>query len=385
MNTTADFHYNRAGLRASWNCWVGNGLHPPIGPAWLQLAWTALFCTLIAVPFTVLGLALARDESVWTWRTVMATYGTSLVIAWVTGFTVHALFSLARVLFNADRVERWPQRRRGLLFAGIPMLGVALGWPLGVTLAGFDLRQWFTSPPARAVVMTMIPLSLLISVLFFLYFSVQARRVKAEQRATEAQLRLLQGQIEPHFLFNTLANVVGLIEHDPARARQMLERFTDYLRGSLGRMRDGDTTLGAELDLVDAYLCVLKARMDDRLNYRIDVAADLRPLALPPLLLQPLVENAVRHGLEPQVEGGQVTVQARREGEQLVLSVCDDGRGPGAPRRPLLGQPDGNGVGLANLRERLASRYGGGASLTLEALHPGTCATLRLPWPHTPA
>jgi sensor histidine kinase YesM len=161
----------------------------------------------------------------------------------------------------------------------------------------------------------------------------------------EAQLRLLQAQMEPHFLFNTLANVLTLIEVEPQRARQMLESFTDYLRASLGKMRQDETSLGSELDLAEAYLRLLQLRMEDRLRFKIDVDADT------------------------------LAIRARTDAGVLQLTVSDDGLGPDAPRR----RSTGNGIALDNLRQRLQALYGDAASLTIEPLQPGTRATLRLP------
>src|SRR5262249_37233350 len=140
---------------------------------------------------------------------------------------------------------------------------------------------------------------------------------------------------------------------DTPRAKLMLESFVDYLRSSLGGMRQADHTLGDELGLVEAYLRVIKIRMEDRLHYTIAVPDDLRSLALPALTLQPLVENAVLHGLEPKIDGGSVRIAARLEGPSggftLVLTVDDDGLGL-APDRPA---HRGSGTALANIRERL--------------------------------
>ena len=152
---------------------------------------------------------------------------------------------------------------------------------------------------------------LLITALFQQFFWAKSRQIQAENRATEAQLRLLQAQIEPHFLFNTLANVVSLMEVDPARAKTMLEAFVDYLRASLSGLGHGRHTLGDEIDLVDAYMRIIKIRMEDRLEYAIEVPAALRACALPALTLQPLVENAIVHGLEPQIAGGRVRIGAQ--------------------------------------------------------------------------
>jgi len=208
--------------------------------------------------------------------------------------------------------------------------------------------------------------------------------------AKEAQLRLLQGQMEPHFLFNTLANVICMIDTDAAGAKHTLETLTDYLRASLGSLRRGDSTLGAELDLAGRYLQLMQARMGDRLRFEIEADDAARQAALMPLVLQPLIENAVKHGLEPRVDGGTVRVKAVRVavGGADALQVCveDDGAGLAAaaarPRRRVAGGADGNGIALANLRERLRARFGPAAQLTLSELEAGrgTRACLVIPW-----
>jgi sensor histidine kinase YesM len=160
----------------------------------------------------------------------------------------------------------------------------------------------------------------------------------------------------------------------------MLEAFVDYLRASLDKIRRDVAPLESELALAEAYLRLLSTRMEERLRYEIDVGEGLRQVPLPPLLLQPLVENAVQHGLEPKIEGGTVNIRARAEGPTLVLEVSDDGLGPqaSAGRNGVAG----NGLAMDNIRARLQSRYGSDASLALSANIAGaggTRATLRLP------
>lgn len=202
----------------------------------------------------------------------------------------------------------------------------------------------------------------------------EMRRLEAENGRVEAQLRMLQAQIEPHFLFNTLANLNGLIEMDPPLAQKLLDALIRYLRGSLARARAERGTLGDELKLLEAYLEILKIRMGERLAFRLRVEEALRGLPFPPMLLQPLVENAIRHGLEPKVEGGTVEVSASRDGNRLRVEVRDDGLGFG-------GAP-GGGTGLANVRERIASLFGGAGRFTLaECPAGGVAATLEIPVP----
>ncbi|HVO19296.1 MAG TPA: histidine kinase [Anaeromyxobacter sp.] len=195
---------------------------------------------------------------------------------------------------------------------------------------------------------------------------------ESARRLAEAELKLLQAQIEPHFLFNTLSNVLGLVDSDPQRAKRMLRNLTSYLRGSLRRTRAGPTTLGEELELVHAYLEIQAVRMGDRLVFGLSCPEELRGLPLPPLLVQPLVENALRHGLEPKPGGGGVWISAARRGDTLVLEVRDDGLGLD-PHQPA-------GVGLSNVRERVRTVSGGRGALTLHPVETGgLTARLTLP------
>jgi sensor histidine kinase YesM len=203
----------------------------------------------------------------------------------------------------------------------------------------------------------------------------RARAEKVERQALQAQLQLLQAQIEPHMLFNTLANLQGLIAIDPPRAQQMLDQLIQFLRATLSSSRAQSNTLAQEFGLMDAYLGLMAVRMGSRLRYTLDLPKDLRDARVPPMLLQPLVENAIAHGLEPKVEGGEVVVRVSRSGEALVLDVCDDGRGLDAgPGK------DGTQLGVHNTRERLRAIYGERASLTLSPNQPcGALARITLP------
>jgi LytS/YehU family sensor histidine kinase len=215
------------------------------------------------------------------------------------------------------------------------------------------------------------------------WWGARLRQQRLRQEASEARLRLLQGQIEPHLLFNTLANVHSLMDHDPARAKRMLETFSGYLRAGLAQLRAADSTLEAELDMAHSYLSLLQIRMEDRLRFRIEAGADALAARMPALLLQPLVENALHHGLEPKLDGGSVVVHAAVRAGRLVVRVTDDGLGLEAPSRRL--RP-GAGMALANLRARLQTRYGRDASLALHARKEGGAeAVLDLPWQPAPA
>ena len=188
----------------------------------------------------------------------------------------------------------------------------------------------------------------------------------------QARLSALQAQIEPHFLFNTLATVKRLYETVPERGREMLESLIAYLRAALPSMRGNGSTLKRELELARAYLTILQMRMGERLRFTIDSDPELNEVEVPPLVIGTLIENAIKHGLSPLPEGGGIAIRAAREGEQLRLEVCDSGRG--------FSDHGGSGVGIANIRSRLAALYGSAASLTLKANVPrGVTAAVALP------
>lgn len=200
----------------------------------------------------------------------------------------------------------------------------------------------------------------------------EAEYHRMSQQVTEAKLSALQAQVEPHFLYNTLASVQALTEVDPARASEMTGHLIQYLRNALPKMRESVSTIGQEVELARAYLNILQMRMGKRLSFEIDVPADMAEMPFPPLMLPSLVENAIKHGLEPQREGGMVRITATREGGRLRLVVADTGRG--------FSETPGAGVGLANIRERLAALYGESAKLTLEANEPhGVVASIDVP------
>lgn len=196
-----------------------------------------------------------------------------------------------------------------------------------------------------------------------------------KRQLAEAQLKMMQAQVEPHFLFNTLASVDYLIETDPSRASTMQKNLIQYLRAALPQMREGSTTLGKEISLCRSYLEILKVRMEDRLQFAITVPQGLASAQFPPMMLQSLVENSIKHGLEPKPEGGTMTITADVASGNLRVTVADSGLGFAAGTKP------GAGVGLSNVRERLAALYGSRARLLVDANTPsGTIATIEVPY-----
>jgi sensor histidine kinase YesM len=204
--------------------------------------------------------------------------------------------------------------------------------------------------------------------------TLRAEVATLERRLTEAQMAALQAQVEPHFLFNTLALIGRLIETDPPEAARVHAHLIAYLRSSLPQMRaSGGATLGKQLELSRAYLAIMQARMKERLQVRFEVPDFLGSSPFPPMMLQTLIENAIKHGLEPKIEGGTILVRARVDGATLVVDVCDDGIG--------IDLHADDGVGLANIRERLQLLYGNQAELVIEAPPGGgACASVRIPY-----
>jgi signal transduction histidine kinase len=200
-----------------------------------------------------------------------------------------------------------------------------------------------------------------------------ARQTATEKELTVAKLSLLHAQVEPHFLYNTLASAQILTRSDPARADEMLGNLITYLRHSLPRTEDALSTIGEELERARAYLDILKIRMGARLQLQIDVPEHLRAVAFPTMMLQTLVENAIKHGLEPQPGGGTVWILARDLDASVAVTVADDGRGFSA-------EGGGTGIGLRNVRERLRLAYGAAAGFTIVANFPaGVAATITVP------
>jgi signal transduction histidine kinase len=204
-------------------------------------------------------------------------------------------------------------------------------------------------------------------------------RAQLQRRLIDARLQVLRAQIEPHFLYNTLANVQYLIGIDPPAASAMVGALIGYLRQALPRMRDAHSTLGEELVLARAYLDILRIRMGSRLAVVIDSPPALADYLFPPMMLTSLVENAIKHGLEPKPGGGRIAIDARMDEYSLRVSVADDGVG-------LVGSAGGgSGIGLRNIRETLESLFGARAKLTVEpSAAGGVVATIEVPRTQTP-
>jgi signal transduction histidine kinase len=290
-----------------------------------------------------------------------------------------AIAAALLLVFTAARVWQIP---------GVPrwvgqVLAVALAAPLATLLAymptvGGDLAMLFNHEGLLLGVFSITWTVLIVAPLLVLGSLYRERDAQArnqalafelersvlERQAVDAKLKLLQAQIEPHFLFNTLANVQQLVESGSVRAGPVLNSLIAYLRAAMPKLHDEQQTLGNELAMVRAYLELMQMRMPDRLQFSIDAGNVAQDLAFPALGLLTLVENAVRHGIDPSEAGGRIDVTALRDSQtgDVRITVADTGVG--------LRETSAGGVGLANLRARLSATYGAGARLEMHEVQP---------------
>ena len=240
------------------------------------------------------------------------------------------------------------------------LLGYALGIWVGDLYANVSTFAMLAESPRRF--WSVLLSSLAISLGFLFFFYQRERAISLERQATEARLRLLETQLEPHMLFNTLANLRALIVVDQEKAVQMLDRLNDYLRATLRASRSSETeqrphTLGDEFARLSDYLALMAVRMGPRLRHTLTLPSELASHPLPPFLLQPLVENAIRHGLEPHIDGGDITISAEAQDTCLLLTVADTGAGTDlSPEKSA--SHSASGFGLAQVRERLKTAFG---------------------------
>ena len=330
-----------------------------------HLLQTLAFCLAIAA----IQVALQPDKP----------YEAPLVYSLAIGTLTWALIDFGCHLFPSSEATGWPAGIAGVI---LPLLGIALGYLGGTWLADswFGYSSWGATDRTQLRVSIGITLLAGVAINYYFYASgksalLQAKVTEVRGQATEAQLKLLQTQLEPHMLFNTLANLRALIGSDPVRAQHMLDHMVAYLRATLSASRATTHSVQAEFDRLRDYLELMAVRMGPRLRYTLTLPPELAHLNMPPLLLQPLVENAIQHGLEPQVQGGSVTVRASSDGTFLTLNVLDTGVG-------FLGDPTrADGFGLTQVRERLVTTYGNSGAIKVECNKPiGTSASVTFPY-----
>jgi len=317
-------------------------------------------------------------------------YEIALVYSLSIGLLSWVLIDFGRHFFPSSDETGWPEGAVGI---ALPLVGNVLGYLGGTLFADrwFGFSSWNLEDRPQLRISIGVTVLSALALTYFFYSRgksawLQAKVTEVRSQATEAQLKLLETQLEPHMLFNTLANLRALIGTDPVRAQEMLDRIIAYLRATLTASRSTLHPLANEFERLRDYLELMAVRMGPRLAYTLDLPDALRDVPVPPLLLQPLVENAIRHGLEPQVEGGHITVRASTRpgasGPMLVIKVNDTGAGlPDALPTPGPGQS----FGLTQVRERLATLHGAAGILELIAANPiGTSASVVFPLKSSP-
>jgi len=361
-----------------------------------------------AMPAAVLSMKPHGLRLMFAWPrvvfTVLFTFVISLPLAvgWKSGFfslmsRTIGLGLLALVVFGL--FEQWPKRLPPWLARWVlQVVGVAIAMPLG-TFAIYVLSTAPGAPPFWEVRDRMEGFGGLTALGIFISpwvalgalvrqkdalarhqaLAFELERSEYERQALDARLHLLQAQVAPHFLFNTLANVQALVDAGSPQAPKVLRSLVAYLRAAVPRLDEPVTTLKQELELVTAYLELMHMRMPDRLQFALHFdAADLA-VRCPPLTLLTLVENAVRHGIDPGEEGGRIDVHVERHGDRCIVRVVDTGVGLGASNGGL-------GTGLSTLRERLQLAFGDAAELRVHANSPhGVVAEVEIPAGRTPS
>lgn len=335
--------------------------------------WTALAKLVLA--FTVAGV-LAHV----VWPAKLSVFS-GIVTANALGFLL--LMTLVSVWFNYRKM----QGRTVQIFVRIVLLAIA-GAAVGVSQAYFvgdqPLEALFEKLP-RILAIVGIGAGIFIAIPTFIIGAIRNRHFEAltlqlqrdaerdrlARELSESQLRLLRAQIEPHFLFNTLGAVQQLAEQGAPKAAELTASLIAFLRASLTDMRSEQVTLGAEFRLVEAYLAIMQARLGGRLHYSLSLPEGLVGARVPSMILLTLAENAIKHGIEPALRGGEVEVSAHASGDAIVLRVRDTGAGMSAV--------PGAGVGLENVRRRLQLAHGSAASLTVEDHGDGVLAEIVLP------
>jgi hypothetical protein len=336
--------------------------------AWRRVRFTLIVSTLLGLLLTI---ASETPTVIWIFRAVLVGMAALLAFGvleqWPareprrTGRWVMQLIGIVLVIPPSALLAYW------LTTGGDPNFGEEpkriIGY-LQLTFAGILLAPWI----ALAAMVRQREAFARDQALAF-----ELERSEFERKALDARLRLLQAQVEPHFLFNTLANVQALVEAGSPHASNVLESLIAYLRAAVPRLHDPATTMSHELDLVRAYLNVMQMRMPDRLQFDLRMDEAAANLRCPPMTLLTLVENAVRHGIDPGEEGGRIDVDVSVAGDRCRVRVNDTGIG-------LQNSGKGLGTGLSTLRERLQLAFGGDAQLRLTEIEPhGVCAELEFP------
>ena len=342
--------------------------HKYKGLAKKDLRWTLVFNTIIAGLLTY----IYQDDPFWVY----------LIISQCIGLSIATLCRCSLAVLKPQTTLTIAATLTAAIILGGLAGGLIGGWLSGHTLAVSLGKEVYT---LRVVVLSL----LFGGIASFYYFSREEiaatqqllqqeriQRLTSEKQVVQSQLKMLQAQIEPHFLFNTLSTILSLLDTEVDKGKAMLKDLTRYLRASLAGTRSDWNTLGSEMELISAYLNILKVRMGDRLRVQIELDHALNSTPFAPMLIQPLVENAVIHGLDATIDGGTLAIHAEQEHGIMRITVADTGKG--------LDANHSQGVGLANIRDRLNVLYSDQGRLILTENQPsGVKAIIEVPYAHT--
>lgn len=329
----------------------------------IDLFFTFIFCTIIALVYLVVGN-----------RNFLECF----IISQTIGLPICCYIEFSFYIFKPDK-----KHSIFLLLIPIVIIGEYTGFILGYKITGLDISELF----GKDFFLHEFLISMILGVVICYFFFSKAvmifkeerireerlKRLETENKAIEANLKRLQAQIEPHFLFNTLSNILSLLDTDLDKGKLMLEDLTHYLRTTLSKTRDIVNTIGEEIDIVESYLKIFKIRMGKRLSYKITVPDILKGIQFHPMLIQPLVENAIKHGLEPKIDGGEIWINGSIDGNILKIEITDTGVG--------LYENSNPGIGIENIKERLKYLYGDRGRLILKENSPtGLKAIIEVPY-----
>ncbi len=343
---------------------ISNKPKPTLKQILRDFSYNILFCIIIAL--FLKGIKFADTGFI-----------EYLIVSLSIGLTIHSLVMISSFFFWSSPLSMLSSSVIAII------IGTALGWLIGSAIIGrIDSISLFEKGFFKAMILG-IMFGTMIYYFFFSRYSIsekesliqeeRIKRLTSEKKIVETNLKLLQAQIEPHFLFNTLSNILSLIDTDLETGKSMLVNLMQYLRTTLSKTRQDTSTLGREMELISAYLNIFKIRMGERLCFKMDIPEKMKNLTFPPMLIQPLVENAIKHGLEPEIEGGEILIRGAVDGDRIRIEVSDTGQGFYENSDP--------GMGIENIRQRLQSLFGGRARLILEENRPsGMKAIIEVPY-----
>lgn len=341
-----------------------------------------VFCTVVAV---CIWIAVPRENN--------PGFFSNFVHAQSIGNIICSLILLANCLL--DYFKKIPKQVLLFVMPVIIIVGFYAGSSLARVLLGLPTKSFTYNNDRHLLIVSMV-ITVVVTIIINWFFTSQntiaklrVKTAEESERATQAQLSMLLAQIEPHMLFNTLANLRALIDSEPKRAKEMLDLLIDYLRTTLRHSRAESVLLESEFKMLENYLSLMRIRLGDRLIYTTELPDELKNCSIPSLLLQPIVENAIKHGIEPAVSGGAILIKAESANNELILTVQDTGQGiinkeavlPSSLDTAQQATHTDGGFGMANVRARCVAMSGGSYEVVspLPESDRGTSVRIQIP------